>query len=131
MKQQDLIASFNWHDLTLTMYWDGATKGHKARIDYEFTDGGVMLMQGDDFCTPEYPDSIDAVVTLLAFLCVMPGETEADYFKTHTPEMLEWLNTPQRDELNMYVGDYESYDENYRSNAMKFFDEHILFTISK
>lgn len=125
--QTDICARFKYEDIELTLFWDGATQGNKCRIDYLFKKGANVLMQGDDFCTPSYPDSVQSVVELLGFLCVQVGDTDKEYFANHTPEMMQWTESLQRDEIHMHVDDYETKVQDAAGDYIgeTFFNQHV------
>ena len=52
----------------------------------------TVLFEGSDFAgSPLHSDDSDATVaTLMGFLTLKPGDTDADYFKDYTPEQLDF-----------------------------------------
>lgn len=44
-----------------------------------------ILFEGEDFATPGSVDSDDAVRSLMGFLTLKPGDTDAEYFENYTP----------------------------------------------
>lgn len=71
---------------TLTMWDDvGYNAMGKIRIRYRLNMSGtkghpVTLFAGSDFATPHASDSDESVAGLMGFLCLRPGDTDADYF---------------------------------------------------
>lgn len=75
---------------TLTIYGPGHMRGNRWNLDYRLTqrDGrkSVTLFEGSDFCpSPLHAwDSDDTVASLLSFLTLRPGDTDAEYFDGYT-----------------------------------------------
>lgn len=61
---------------------------------FEAKDGSV-LFTGEDFaCSPMHAvDSDESLRSLLGFLTLRPGDTDADYFEGYTPEQLHFCQT--------------------------------------
>ncbi len=70
-------------------YYNG---GPQRRVGYDFRQTGsdVALFKGEDFgCSPLHAaDSDDCLRSLLSFLTLRPGDTDADYFEHYTPAQL-------------------------------------------
>lgn len=127
----DLVLQFEDKGLKLQLFWDG-----NRVCSYIFSKNDTELMRGDDY-KPSImysPDERDSIIALLSFMVVRPGNTDKEYFKDHTPQMMEWLKSDERDEVNMMVSDYESgpaedqdnEDETpHYNNALAYFKEHI------
>jgi hypothetical protein len=51
-----------------------------------------VIFEGEDFhCSPLHAiDSDETVRTLMTFLTLRPGDTDADYFADYTPEQREY-----------------------------------------
>lgn len=88
-------------------------------IGYAFWRAGATepLFVGDDCgCAPS--DAIDsdrALVSLLGWIALKPGDTDADYFARYTAAQLEWCKSGEAEDLGMYhydadcAGDAESH----------------------
>jgi hypothetical protein len=52
----------------------------------------TVVFSGDDFAgSPMHADDSDATVaSLLTFLCLQPGDTDAGYFARYTQAQLDW-----------------------------------------
>lgn len=81
--------------------WDTGERDsmNKAILAYRLRMEGKTIFQGEDFHTPHRPLNSDQnIEELLGFLCLKPGDTDADWFDQYTPEQLaftekhgEWL----------------------------------------
>lgn len=98
----------------------------KAALFYQGTDivaykvwyKGKLLFAGNDY-RPGMGISIDSkesIVNLLGFFTVKLDDTDEDYFKNYTQEQLDWLETDDIDELNLFVNDWQ---ENYYDKKNK------------
>lgn len=67
----------------------------KHIIGYEFWQDRTLLFAGEDFhCPPLHAiDSDAACASLLVFLTLRPGDTDAAYFAAYTPAQLEFAAT--------------------------------------
>lgn len=126
--KDDLMLVFSYKGIKLSIYWDG----NPRLCSYIFEKDGIELMRGADF-KPSPLHNIDDILTViecLGFMVVARGDTDDEYFKNHTPQHLAWLETPQRDEINHYISDYEcatagdKLQEEYKQ-AWEFFTTHI------
>ena len=85
---------------TLTVWDTGRTdRDGKHRLAYRLTQTAVngqrtVLFRGDDFhCSPMHAiDSDAAMKALMAFLTLKPGDTDAEYFSSYTPEQLAYCD---------------------------------------
>ncbi len=70
------------------------TQPGRTHVGYRFIVDGVTLFEGTDYSpSPLHSiDGDDAVRGLLGFLCLKPGDTDAEYFERHNygPAQLEW-----------------------------------------
>ncbi len=76
--------------------------GYKLTMHDRFTGPGCgtryqkhdVLFEGEDFgCSPLHSIDGDACVeSLMSFLCLRPGDTDAEYFDKHTPEQLAFAS---------------------------------------
>ena len=71
---------------------------HKWRLRYRlflYENGrDYLLFHGDDFSvSPMHGlDSDETILALMNFLCLKPGDTDAEYFEEYTPEQLEFAD---------------------------------------
>jgi ribosomal protein L37AE/L43A len=73
-------------------------------LGYRFVDPkGYILFQGTDYGCPTSisVDSDDAVLELLKWLIIKPGDTDDNYFDNYTPQQLEFANSDDAEQLNM------------------------------
>lgn len=79
--------------------WDTglADRHDKSQIGYAFTMPGetLPLFAGADFYCPSVHaiDSDECLRSLLTFLTLRPGDTDADYFVDYTEDQLDFANT--------------------------------------
>jgi hypothetical protein len=97
--------------------WDAGYIGSgaftKDRCGYVlYTTGDEVLFTGDDYgCSPMCAtDSDDALIGLLGFLTLKPGDTDDDYFDKYTPRQLEWCQGNECEEVSLIVSDFENGD---------------------
>ena len=77
--------------------WDtGRTRRPESQhclLGYRFTSPrGEVLFEGEEFgCSPCIAiDSDESLRSLLGFLCLQPGDTDAEYFAGYSPAQLEF-----------------------------------------
>lgn len=73
---------------------------------------GHVVFQGNDL-SPSPGSSIDSdetLRTLLSFLTLRDGDTDADYFKDYTPAQLKWRDE-HAEHLGIYATDPDDYSE--------------------
>jgi hypothetical protein len=71
------------------------------------------LFVGED-CGVAPSDAIDsdaALVSVLGWLTLKPGDTDSDYFAAYSPEQLAWCESNEAEEISLIVFDVESWDE--------------------
>lgn len=124
---EDKVAEFNYKGIKVQLFWDGFTQGGKPRLSFMLHYKGKEIHKGDDLCLGmgTYPDSIEAVTSLLGFLVLQPGDVDTEFFKNHSPEFLALLDTPVFDDLRVYVNDFDSGDKQYEPLAKRFFKRHV------
>ena len=74
--------------------WRGQTQlGY--RLDRKMGKVREVLFEGADFAgSPMHgDDSNETVRSLMTFLTLQPGDTDAEYFDSYTPEQLEWAES--------------------------------------
>jgi hypothetical protein len=64
----------------------------KNVLGYEFYDKKALIFKGEDFCcSPLHAvDSLNVVASILTFLSLCPGDTDAEYFEDYTQQQIEW-----------------------------------------
>lgn len=80
----------------------------KARVSYTFSKpDGTVLFEGDDLFASPLHDSegLEMAKTLLTFLTLQPGDTDEEYFEYYTPEQLEWANSWECEQLQIFTED--------------------------
>ncbi len=119
MTKRECIAKWKWCDYTLRLYdtekggaWfvgDCWVKRSQYRLAYKFTKGRKVLFEGEDYgCSPGIAiDSQGALIGLLAFLTLKPGDTDREYFEDYTDEQLAFANSGDAQEIAMDVIEYE------------------------
>lgn len=74
--------------------YDGGPRpgGTHHRIDVEVRQGGeVIFPRGATWCaTPGCIDDAEAKALVMSLVAMKPGDTDPDYFASHTPAQLEW-----------------------------------------
>jgi hypothetical protein len=70
-------------------------------------DGDEIFNGADLHCSPMHdPESDDSIRALLGFLTLRPGDTDADYFDSYTPEQLAWAKSGDCEDLALwYAGE--------------------------
>lgn len=136
MVKQAQLNEFSWgksfSEIKLKMFWDGKTNSQgKCQMEYELFEGDKLLIEGDDFClSPLHaPDSIDAIVSLLGFLTLRKGDTDDEYFKGYSPEMLQFATSTQCGYLRDLVNDFDGDDDEFKKSAIKFFTKHSKINV--
>ena len=80
----------------------------KSILSYRLTQAeigkpAIVIFDGADFhCSPMYAiDSDQALRSLIGFLTLRQGDTDAEYFAEYTPEQLDFIGT-DAEELSMW-----------------------------
>lgn len=110
--------------VSLTTYYQGT-----GILAYKMYVDGKLLFKGNDYKpSPALGiDTIEANVDLLGLLTVGVGDTDSDYFKDYTPIQLEWaMNFGTREELSLYVSDFQAMEDFHYSEAVKQFTHKVL-----
>jgi hypothetical protein len=87
---------------TLEVWDTGTTRRGKSALQYAFRDAaGAILFAGDDYgCSPMHAiDSDAALLALLGFLTLKPGDTDSDYFEGYTPAQMAWAQSSECENL--------------------------------
>lgn len=82
----------------LLLWWTpGRAATGQQLLGYAFTPKGAAepLFVGDDYgCSPMHAeDSNDAVLCILSFLALRPGDTDSEYFDWYSPAQRDWTGT--------------------------------------
>ena len=98
----ELLRIWQAADFRLDLFYAGTGWG-RVRLAYEFRDRGEVIFTGDDFYpSPLYAyDGDEAIVSLLGFLSLRPGDTDRAYFDRYTNRQLAWMY--ERGEALSYV----------------------------
>lgn len=114
----DLMIVFEKDNIKVEIFWNGG-----QYCSYKFYIDSTIQQSGNDFKpSPLHNvDDLQTIVSLLGFLTVRPGDTDPEYFKNHTPEYLEWLDTHECDDLNAQINDFADSDTNYHADALEYF----------
>lgn len=88
-----LMAAYDFDD-GHTLHLHAEQRDDEGRIVYTYVleREGTVIFEGDDFrtgCWAEV-DYADAARSLMGFLTLREGDTDADYFDRYTPEQLAW-----------------------------------------
>lgn len=96
-----------WHPEYELVLWDCNERhmgGPQHRCAYRLTNGTSVIFENADYgCSPfEAVDSDAALVGLLTFLTLRPGDTDCEFFNDYSPEQLAWAEA-EAEELQMYA----------------------------
>jgi hypothetical protein len=99
----------NFDGYTLEMEVTGREDrlGHEL-VRYEFKNpSGVILFSGEDFGASPLHDAegIESARALLTFLTLRKGDTDEEYFENYTPEQLEFSESTDCENLQLYTLD--------------------------
>jgi hypothetical protein len=89
----ELLRTWQAEDFRLHLFYVGTGWG-RVRLAYEFYDRGELVFNGDDFYpSPLYVyDGDEAIVALLGFLALRPGDTDREYFTKYSDRQLAWVD---------------------------------------
>lgn len=128
LKHTDLMLSFEFNNTKANLYWNGGPMVSYELLYKNYSEAKtyVTLAYGNDFKPSPLHNIYDTqtMVSFLSFMCVNFGDTDKEYFIRHTPEHTQWLQTTDRDEINMYAGDFDFKESEYYAEAVKFFENH-------
>lgn len=99
--------NFDGYTVTLKAL-NGRMKTGQIKVAYEFiTPDGETLFQGNDLgASPMHePESIDSAKALLSFLTLKPGDTDEEYFDSYAPRQMEWANSWECEQMQIYTMD--------------------------
>lgn len=95
-------------DMAILDMWDVNERDEMGKwiLAYRLMHGTKVIFEGADFAaSPMHAvDSDETVRGLLSFLSLRPGDTDAEYFESYTPEQLEWAEQ-YGEELSLYAHD--------------------------
>jgi len=88
-----LMAAYDF-DFDHTLHLHAEQRDDEGRIVYSYVleREGVVIFEGSDFrtgCWAEV-DYAEAARSLMGFLTLREGDTDADYFDRYTPEQIAW-----------------------------------------
>lgn len=90
----------------------------QCRVGRRFIVAGEIIFE-DEECgvAPSDPvDSDDALVGILSWCCLKPGDTDADFFEEYTPEQLAWAESDACEELGLFVYEWENREDLVREH---------------
>lgn len=104
----DALRSIEFTSGHVLTTWDANTRAHTGQhqLRYEFRnpDGSVLFEGADYGVAPAHAvDSDAALLGLLAFLTLKPGDTDSDYFEDYTPEQMSWATSSECESLSCDV----------------------------
>ncbi len=111
-RDNELIRTWRAGGFSLRLFDTGRYDNRgQSYLGYELRDARKLVFEGDDFAgSPLHADDSDATVaSLLGFLSLRPGDTDADYFADYTPAQLAWCQS-RGEELSMYATELEERD---------------------
>jgi len=113
-EEEGYLGTWSEDGFLLRLFDTGRSSEHgKPRLRYTLVDDrfdSLPLFEGDDFsASPMHAvDSPETVASLLGFLSLKPGDTDADYFAGYSARQRDWLETGRPDELQIIVFDMEN-----------------------
>jgi hypothetical protein len=105
----DHVRTWEAEDYRLELFETLAVNRYgKAVLAYRFFHRGRLIFEGADFhCSPLHAVDADATVAaLLHFMSLRPGDTDAEYFESYTPEQLAFARA-EGENLALYVEELE------------------------
>ena len=111
--------TFPEHGLELIIYdrpsYNGTGILRRVYLPYNMMVNGEVLFSGSDFSPSPMDaiDSIDALICLLSFLTVRPGDMDDDHFKDYTLAQLDFANSNQCEDLQALPYDFEAGELDY------------------
>ncbi len=105
------MQTYKFDGYTMTLHDTGETGEYgKTRVAYTFAkpDDTLLFYGRDLFTSPMHtPEGLDNAKALLSFLTCQPGDVDDDYFKAYTDEQMEWANSFECEQLQIYSMDEE------------------------
>jgi len=82
----------------------------KYQINYTFRQNNAVLFTGNDFHCPGFynPVGKQSAMSLMGFLTLKDGDTDAEYFDNYTPEQIAFSESWDCEELSSIVYDYDN-----------------------
>ena len=82
-----------------------------GRIRYELKHGRKVIFTGQDFRpSPLYSwDSVGTYCSLMSFLTLQKGDTDAEYFENYTADQFAFADSASADKWRMYLYELESH----------------------
>lgn len=99
--------NFDGYKLTLQAT-DKRDSTNHILVSYNFSNpDGELLFFGDDFgASPLHtPEGKESAKALLGFLTLRKGDTDEDYFANYTPKQLEFSESSDCENLQLYTID--------------------------
>jgi hypothetical protein len=98
------------------LVWDDHTRystgQYRVRYAFFLPRARKPLFLGECGVAPHDPiDSDAALVGILGWLTLKPGDTDADFFADYTPDQLDWCQSSEAQELSWISCDVESSDD--------------------
>lgn len=106
----ELIKVWRKYGFTLRL-WDTSRRDYngKSILRYQFKDRRKVIFEGDDFACGAATaiDSLECVFSLLGFLSLRRGDTDAEYFDSYDSIQIDWRDSYRCEELSMLVCEFE------------------------
>lgn len=105
MKEFTEVYTFDGYTLSLESTNNLDKLGHEM-VRYEFKNpSGEILFSGEDFGASPLHDAtgLESAKGLLGFLTLKPGDTDAEYFDGYTEKQLEFCNSMDCENLQIYA----------------------------
>jgi hypothetical protein len=106
-EMKDVLRKITLNGYTLETY-DTGNRDRRGQtcIGYSLTHpSGWVVFEGEDFCSsPMHCDDSNANIrSLMSFLTLAFGYTDREYFEGYTPKQLAWVESQDREDLEMLV----------------------------
>lgn len=97
-------------------------------VQYHAFLNNELLFTGEDYKPSPLimQDSLEAVVSLLGFLCVQPGQTDPAYFAKYSDKQLDWAASHSAELLNIEISDFDYEDGDYHTDAVEYFEKAFI-----
>ena len=105
----ELLREFDFDTVKVKLFDDHNYTTGRHYLNYELWDDGQLIFSGNDY-SPSPMDAIDsdeAITGILAFLTLVPGDTDDEYFETYEDEQLEWAGSANSENLKLMLFDFE------------------------
>lgn len=108
---KELVKRFNKFGVTLDLFdINKRDSDGKHILAYELRVNRKVIFSGNDFGVSPLDsiDSIEAVRTLLGFLTLQYGETDAECFDNYTDQQKDFMYSPECENLRSYLSNYDN-----------------------